>query len=176
MGNPLPKAGQGAGPAGYDDDFYSWSQQQAALLRAMKLRPHDLDIENLATEIEYLGKRDFRSLQSHCETAVEHLLKLLWCMRSEPEAVWLETARRHHRDVLLIIEDSPSLRRKLDETWGTLLQKAYLRVRELAQVQRDLEPFEAVELPAAEFLAADFSPLIWVNGIRNIYGRKPVGS
>lgn len=174
MGNALPKAGQGTGPAGYDEDFYRWSQQQAELLRSLKLRPHNLDIENLATEIEDLGKRDFRSLQSHCATAIEHLLKLLWSARAEPVAGWLETVHRHHRETLLILEDSPSLSRKLSETWIALLTKTDARVREFAQVQKDVEPFGPIELSLAEFLAADFNALTWVNSVRNLYGYAPV--
>src|SRR3546814_11049468 len=81
MGNVLRKAGTGT--AAYDEDFYLWSRMQAERLRALKLRPADLDIENIATEIEDLGKRDFRSLQSHCATAIEHLLKLAWSIRDE---------------------------------------------------------------------------------------------
>jgi hypothetical protein len=38
----------------YDQDFYAWTQEQAALLREGAL--HDLDVTNLAEEIESLGK------------------------------------------------------------------------------------------------------------------------
>ena len=167
MGNPLPKAGQGAGPAGYDDDFYSWSQQQAALLRAMKLRPHDLDIENLATEIEDLGKRDFRSLQSHCETAVEHLLKLLWSTQAEPRAGWSATVRRSHREILLLLEDSPSLAGKLAERWSEIVERAgYAALDALAEADESL-PNAEPEPPASllspdTLLNPDFHPGIWV--------------
>jgi hypothetical protein len=40
----------------YDTDFYMWTQQQAALLRAGKL--HELDLSNVAEELESLGKSD----------------------------------------------------------------------------------------------------------------------
>src|SRR3546814_18489030 len=72
---------------------------------ALKLRPAELDIENIATGIEDLGKRDFRSLQCHCATAIEHLLKLAWSIRDEPRAGWLATIRRHRAEIHLLLQD-----------------------------------------------------------------------
>ena len=46
----------------YDEDFYAWTQHQAALLRTEKWQ--DLDYTNLAEELESLGKRDLRELES----------------------------------------------------------------------------------------------------------------
>jgi hypothetical protein len=40
----------------YDADFYAWSTEQAQLLRAGEFSR--LDIENLAEEIESMGRRD----------------------------------------------------------------------------------------------------------------------
>src|SRR6266446_4563999 len=57
----------------YDQDFYAWTQEQAALLRAGAL--HDLDVTHLAEEIESLGKSDRRALGSHLRNLVLHLLK-----------------------------------------------------------------------------------------------------
>lgn len=37
----------------YEQDFYAWSQQQAALLRAG--RTGEADLENIAEEIESMG-------------------------------------------------------------------------------------------------------------------------
>src|SRR6266540_2033959 len=47
----------------YDTDFYQWTQEQAARLREGALS--DLDVINLAEEIESLGKSDRRALGSH---------------------------------------------------------------------------------------------------------------
>jgi len=40
----------------YDQDFYGWTQEQAALLRAGHL--HDLDITNLIEEVEAMGRSE----------------------------------------------------------------------------------------------------------------------
>ena len=41
----------------YERDFYAWTQDQAAMLRAWPetLRPNTLDIEHIAEELEDLG-------------------------------------------------------------------------------------------------------------------------
>jgi hypothetical protein len=46
----------------YDQDFFLWTQEQAAALRRAKDSNLPLDWENLAEEIECLGKSDRREL------------------------------------------------------------------------------------------------------------------
>jgi hypothetical protein len=49
----------------YDTDFYLWTQMQTAALRAKDVGA--LDLEYLAEEIESLGKRDRRAVESYLE-------------------------------------------------------------------------------------------------------------
>ena len=58
----------------------SWALEQAALLRAGRL--DQIDIENIAEEIESLGKSFANELRSRYGTLVMHLLK--W--QFQPEA------------------------------------------------------------------------------------------
>ena len=44
----------------YDTDFYAWANEQAALLRAGRLS--EADIENIAEEIESMGRSEKREL------------------------------------------------------------------------------------------------------------------
>jgi Domain of unknown function DUF29 len=60
----------------YDEDFYAWTQQQAGLLRRMPRVGTELDLDNIAEEIEDLGRSDLRTAQSLVEHIIEHLLKL----------------------------------------------------------------------------------------------------
>ena len=48
--------------AGYDSDFYSWSQEQGRLVR--EGRWGEVDRENVAEEIESLGREQFNKLES----------------------------------------------------------------------------------------------------------------
>jgi hypothetical protein len=70
----------------YECDFFAWTQQQAELLRhaAARKPTSELDLRNLAEEIESLGKRDRRALASHIARIAEHLLKLHHSRAEEP--------------------------------------------------------------------------------------------
>jgi uncharacterized protein DUF29 len=46
----------------YDEDFFAWTQQQARLLRDGDLA--DIDAQNLAEEIESMGKSDRREIRN----------------------------------------------------------------------------------------------------------------
>ena len=62
----------------YEQDFFRWTEEQARGLRAaaaMRLNA-PLDWENLAEEIESLGRSDRRELASRVQTVIEHLMKL----------------------------------------------------------------------------------------------------
>jgi hypothetical protein len=72
----------------YDDDFYAWTQQQAAALRGLPTTSNQLDAELVAEEIEDLGRSEVRSAQSLCEHIIEHLLKLEYSGLSEPANHW----------------------------------------------------------------------------------------
>jgi hypothetical protein len=93
---------------GYDADFYAWTQAQA-------LRNKDwqaLDLANLAEEIESLGKRDRRGVESYLEAVAEHLLK--WVYQPQERArrgrSWRTSVGNARRGMERLIEDSPSLR------------------------------------------------------------------
>jgi hypothetical protein len=57
----------------HEDDFYTWANEQASLLRAGRLSK--ADIENIATEIESMGNGEKRELISRLEVVLVHLLK-----------------------------------------------------------------------------------------------------
>ena len=57
----------------YSQDFYAWTQEQAAMLREGALQ--ELDRANLIAEIEDLGRSARQELRSSLERLVLHLLK-----------------------------------------------------------------------------------------------------
>jgi Domain of unknown function DUF29 len=106
----------------YETDFYQWTQQQAALLRQGLLSA--VDIENLAEEIESMGRSDRRSLVSFIENILLHLLK--W--RYQPErrgSSWIESINNGRNAVDRLLADSPSLRPQL----STMVTAEYRRAR-----------------------------------------------
>ena len=59
--------------ADYDRDFYSWLMEQARLLR--EGRWDAVDRENVAEEIESLGREQFNKLASALRVLLLHILK-----------------------------------------------------------------------------------------------------
>lgn len=91
----------------YDGDFFAWSQDQGRRLR--ETRPNSVDWENVAEEIECLGRSEKRSIESNLCVVLVHLLKWQYqpAQRSNDwRASILEHRKRIHRE----IKDSPSLR------------------------------------------------------------------
>ena len=143
-------------PAYYDHDFYQWTQHQAALLRQGALQ--DLDVANLAEEVESLGKRDRRALGSHLRNLVLHLLK--WHYHPEGRALghsWASSIRNARAEISALLDDSPSLRREIPR----LLRRWYplARLDAADETHLPVATFpEACPWPPAQILREDFWP------------------
>ena len=124
----------------YDRDFVGWTQQQAELLRREAgLRPaSDLDLQNLAEEIESLGKRDRRALTNNVARIAEHLLKLQYSPAKDPRPGWENSVDVHRSKARKILADSPALRSDLQAT----LDESYDdgRRRAARDLRRELDP------------------------------------
>lgn len=103
--------------ADYMRDFHAWTQAQAAALRAAAQTGANLpvDWENVAEEIESLGRSEASALRSRLRTIIEHLLKLEISPARDPAAGWRETITRCRIDIENDLADSPSLRRRVPE-------------------------------------------------------------
>ena len=112
----------------YDRDFYEWTREQAAALRRrLSERANtDLDLENLAEEVESLGNRDRRAVDSTLTRIIEHLLKLEYSPAQSPRNGWMNSVLKQRDRLEIILADSPSLRATLD------LDKAYAKARRYA--------------------------------------------
>ncbi|MFP5512302.1 MAG: DUF29 domain-containing protein [Alphaproteobacteria bacterium] len=113
---------------GYDTDFLAWTEEQARLLReASRERINTpIDWENVAEEIESMGRSELRAVESALVRVIEHLLKLEYSPAPDPRGNWRRTVREQRDQVIDGLEDSPSLRGKVD------LAKAYRRGRDYA--------------------------------------------
>lgn len=94
----------------YETDFFEWTQQTAEQLR--RRRFDETDIEHAAEEIEDMGKRDLRELNSRMEVLVAHLLKWQLQPRKRSKS-WRATVVAQRREIAAVLQDSPSLRRRL---------------------------------------------------------------
>jgi hypothetical protein len=115
----------------YEQDFYAWANEQAALLRAGKFTA--ADIENIAEEIESMGRGEKRELVSRLTVLLLHLLK--W--RYQPEmrgASWRVSIANTRDDLADLLEDAPSLHANR----GVHLASAYRRARRQASAETGL--------------------------------------
>jgi len=132
---PLAKTKERSAPspsgASYDGDFYTWTQEQGVLLRAGRLDA--VDRENIAEEIESLGRNEFDKLVSFYAFIMLHMLK--WehqpNLRSRSWAISIDRNRDHAAGVL---EGNPGLKPRLDEA----AKLAYRRARRDAVAETGL--------------------------------------
>jgi hypothetical protein len=101
----------------YEEDYLAWTREQVKALRGLARDGSNLplDLENLAEEIEDLGKSEREELFSRVETVLDHLLKLQFAPVAEPRAGWRGTILRSRQMISRRLERSPSLRRELPE-------------------------------------------------------------
>jgi hypothetical protein len=90
----------------YDTDFAAWSDHQAAALR--RRAANEIDWENIAEEIESLGRSDRREIRNRLAVICEHLLK--WAYQPEQRSSsWRGSVIEARQQILSLIEESPSL-------------------------------------------------------------------
>jgi hypothetical protein len=111
-------------PAGvsYEQDFYTWTQEQGARLRAGQLDA--LDRENLAEEIEGLGRSQFDALVSAWRVVLLHMLKFDH-QPSRATRSWAISIAAHREQAAEVLVDSPGLKSRT----GEALERAYRRAR-----------------------------------------------
>jgi hypothetical protein len=113
----------------YDRDFAAWTKQQAAALRAAARTGSNqmLDWENLAEEIESLGRSDRRELRSQIYRIIRHLAKLQFSPATDPRLGRRESIVDARAQAELVLDDSPSLRREVEQIVAEQTAKAIKR-------------------------------------------------
>ena len=118
--------------------------EQAAALRSGQTQR--LDVENLAEEIEDMGRSQRRAVKSALTIILIHLLKYRYQAERRTNS-WRTTIREHRRRVRDELADSPSLRPYIEQ----ILDGCYQDAREAAADESGL--------PIATFLTACPFPL-----------------
>ncbi len=120
----------------YETDFIAWTERQATLLRtpATERGSLALDWENLAEEIESLGRSYRRALANHVRKSIEYLLKLQYAAANEARAAWTAGLDRERAEIEACLEDEPGLRPRLPEIVAKETRRAVRHVvHELVQ-------------------------------------------
>lgn len=114
----------------YDTDFLAWTEEQAEALRGgARTAPSGgtnraLDWENLAEEVEDLGKSQRSALASQIRRILVHLFKLEFSPAEEPRDGWIQSVEEGRAEVEDLVGMSPSLRRELRDVVGAQLPRA----------------------------------------------------
>ena len=95
----------------YNQDFYQWTQEQAALLKAGALA--QLDIENLIEEVESMGKSQRRELYSRLVVLIMHMLKWDY-QKGRRGKSWIKTIAAQRTEIEFLLFDNPSLKHELE--------------------------------------------------------------
>ena len=137
----------------YQRDFVRWAEEQGRKLRAHDTR--EIDWENVAEEIESLGRSDRFEIESRMEVLVLHLLK--W--RLQPKArsnSWRATIEEQRVRIGRRIAESPSLKRYPAEVLDDAYRIARPRAAdEMGYVLEDLPktcPFTIQQIFDRDFL------------------------
>jgi hypothetical protein len=140
--------------AAYDEDFYAWTEEQARLLRTGEFS--QLDIENIAEELESMGRSDKREIDNRLVVLLVHLLK--WQVQvGYRSKSWSATVREQRQQIEDLLSESPSLRSRI----GSVRRGLYARARHVAAGETGLPE---TTFPAAcpftpeQILAEDFLP------------------
>jgi hypothetical protein len=129
----------------YDEDFVAWTEQQAEALRAAGRGSTNqlLDWENLAEEIESLGRSDRRELHSQIYRIIRHLAKLQFSPATGPRQGWRESIGDGRKQAELVLADSPSLQPQLEQMvvreTPSAINRAIADLREFGEITRGTE-------------------------------------
>ena len=140
----------------YETDYYGWANEQARLLRAGQLTK--ADIENIAEEIESMGKGEKRELVNRLVVLLQHLLK--WEYQPERRSrSWRITIAIQRDQIARHMIDNPSLKPKVEEA----MRDAYRTARLQAAVETDMK---------ASFFPSD-CPYLWAHAVDEAFWPGP---
>lgn len=140
----------------HDTDFYSWTQEQAALLRALPRGSNRLDIDNLAEEIEDMGRAEIKEISSLLRQILTHLVKIAVDREARSAAHWVTEVSGFQSDAVLAY--SPGLKQRLDlpKIWKLAKRNATDSLGEYGIAVPPLP--EECPLTLDQLLDPDFSP------------------
>lgn len=117
-------------------DFYSWTRQQAELLRARRL--DELDTEHLMEELWDMGASQERELESRLAVLLAHLLE--WRFQPERQGkIWRSTIKEQRYRIARLLAKNPGLQSQLGDVFAASYVPGVLKaVKELPLDEDDL--------------------------------------
>lgn len=139
--------------ADYERDFYSWLMEQARHVRDG--RWDAVDRENLAEEIESLGREQFNKLESALRVLMLHVLK--WDHQpANRSRSWVLSIRSQRLEAEDVLSDNPGLKPRVAEAVARGYRKARLEAAKETGLDEDAFPatcpYTWDEIVAREFV------------------------
>jgi Domain of unknown function DUF29 len=133
----------------YARDFVAWCEDTVAKLKTSRFA--EIDINSLIEEIEGLAGRDKRELKNRLRVLLNHLLKRIYLQSSDDYRGWELTIREQRRQILDLLEQSPSLGNYLVEVFAKCWEDALTDAR---------EDYPTVQFPDAWMFSQDIDALL----------------
>ena len=137
----------------YQKDFYSWTREQAELLRSGRF--DELDIVNLIEEIETLGRSEKRELENRLTVLLVYLLKWQYQPARRGQN-WQLTIQEQRLELFDVLNDNPGLKSQLQALLTHSYRKAKIRATKETGLDTDdfpsTCPWEFVRLMDEAFL------------------------
>jgi len=138
----------------YERDFYAWALQSAELIRQGKFS--EIDIENVAEELESMGSNNKRELINRFAVLIAHLLK--WKFQPiRRSKSWTLTIKNQRFEILDLLEESPSLKHQIELKFNHAYEKAKIICSEQTGIDESELP-ESCPFNLDECLNFDFLP------------------
>ena len=138
----------------YDADFFLWTQEQARLLR--EKRWNDLDLENLAEEVESVGRALKKELRNRLAIILAHLLKWRYQPGRQGNS-WKRTLREQRQQTKELIDENPSLQNYPATIFANAYLTATLKAEEETGMDITLFPADC-PFTLSQILDEDFYP------------------
>ena len=163
------------GAALYDDDILEWSEQQAAALRHIaQTQPgisNEIDWDNVAEEIESVGRSEFAAVQSFVRLILVHVIKAVSVPETDSILHWRKEVVTFNRDLLDRITPSMAARINLDKLWQQARKQAEADLAVHGQTVTALL-HKTCPLAMRDILAVDFDFVATAEAVRRQMQRK----
>lgn len=123
----------------YDRDFYQWAMENSELMRQGKLS--EIDVQNIAEELESMGRSERRELVDRLAQLIMHLLKWQYQPNRRSKS-WSGTITEQRRKVELVLDDSPSLKYGMQESMRKAYYLAQAKFQKQTKIDRKILPNE----------------------------------
>jgi hypothetical protein len=121
----------------YEKDFYAWLIKNAQLIRNKQFS--EIDAEQIAEELEAMGRSEKRELLNRLTILLAHLLK--WQFQSVRRSrSWSNTILTQRIDIHELLQDSPSLRSQLESKIEIAYEKAKLMAEDETGIDKKIFP------------------------------------